>query len=193
MAEAEKKKDGDSEDEVAAPPKKSKRKLIIFVVIGIVVLAIAGAGAFFLMKKKPGAEGADGAVAETEAPEKIKKNDLPPVYLKLDPFTTNLAMESAEQASAAAGQYIQVVVEMKVEDAKAEEELKQYMPEIRNNILRLLSSKAPSKLASTEGKDLLASEIRDSVNGIADPDAKKGAKPPSGPVESVLFSSFIIQ
>ena len=82
---------------------------------------------------------------------------------------------------------------MKVEDAKAEEELKQYMPEIRNNILRLLSSKTPAKLSTTEGKDVLANEIRDSVNGVANPGAKKGEKGPSGPVGSVLFSSFIIQ
>ena len=192
MAEAEKPKGGETEGEAPAAPKKSKRKLIMFAVIGVVVLAIAGAGAFFLLKKKPSAEEGDAAAAETTS-EKDKGHEQPPVYLKLDAFTTNLAMESGEQPSAAAGQYIQVVVEMKVEDAKAEEELKQYMPEIRNNILRLLSSKTPAKLASSEGKDLLANEIRDSVNGIANPGAKKGSKGPTGPVGSVLFSSFIIQ
>ena len=85
------------------------------------------------------------------------------------------------------------MVEIKVEDAKAGEELKNYMPEIRNNILRLLSARRASQLAPTEGKDLLANEIRDSVNGVINPGEKKPGKAAKGPVQSVLFSSFIIQ
>lgn len=189
MAEPEK-KDIEGEVEEAAKPKKSKRKLIIFAVIGIVVLALAGGGAFFLFGGKKHAEDEEAATEETTHDKKIQEQ--PPVYLKLDTFTTNLAVEDGT-SSGTAGQYIQVVVELKVEDAPSGETLKQYMPEIRNNILRLLSSRKPSQLASTDGKDLLAGEIRDSVNSIASPGGKKSGKGLKGPVETVLFSSFIIQ
>lgn len=191
MAEAGKTKDAEGEAEEQAKPKKNKRKLIIFTAIGIVALALVGGAAFFLFdgSKKSADDEAGDAV-----PEEVleKRHDQPPVYLKLDTFTTNLAIEDGA-SSGTAGQYIQVVVELKVEDAPSGETLKQYMPEIRNNILRLLSAKRPSQLASTDGKDLLASEIRNSVNGITNPIANKAGKVPRGPVDSVLFSSFIIQ
>jgi flagellar protein FliL len=190
MAEAEKPKDSEGEAEESVAPKKSKKKLIIIAVISIVVLALVAGGAFFMMGKKKGGEGADGAeVAEAEHEEKA--HDQPPVYVKLDAFTTNLAAEDTAPPGTA-GQYIQVVVELKVEDAKEGEEIKNYMPEIKNNILRLLSSKFGSQLATTDGKDALANEIRDSVNGVINPGSKKD-KGSHGPVTSVLFSSFIIQ
>jgi flagellar FliL protein len=189
MADLEKTKVTDGEVEEPAPPKKSKRKLIIFAVIGVVVLALAGGGAFLLFGKKKNTEEGDEAVAEEKHVE--KKHDQAPVYLKLDVFTTNLAAEDAATVGTGA-QYIQVVVELKMDEAPSGETVTQYMPEIRNNILRLLSSRRPSQLASVDGKDLLAEEIRNSVNGVVNP-GKKGGKASRGPVESVLFSSFIIQ
>ena len=190
MASSGKNKDADTDGEAPPPAGKSKKKLIIIVAVGVVVLALIGAGAFLLLKKPKGGEEGDAADAESSHQE--KGHDQPPVYVKLDPFTTNLSPEAGELATTA-GQYIQVVVEMKVTDPKDEEAIKQYVPEIRNNILRLLSSKHASQLASTEGKDQLASEIRNSVNGVIDPGAQKAEKGPSGPVRNVLFSSFIIQ
>lgn len=177
----------DDDSEVQAAPKKNKRKLFLFIGIGVLVLAFAAGGAFFLLggKKKHEGEGEEAAPEEHQE----AKHDQPPVYLKLDTFTTNLAAEEVETGTGA--QYIQVVVELKLADARAAEELKLYMPEIRNGILRLLSGRKPSQLASVDGKDLLAGEIRDSVNSVVNGGKKgKGAK---GPVEAVLFSSFIIQ
>ncbi|MCK9284406.1 MAG: flagellar basal body-associated FliL family protein [Rhodocyclaceae bacterium] len=184
MAEA-----NDAEAEAPAPKKKSK--LIIIVVAAVVLLVAAGAGAFLLFKNSKSADDAE-ADAEGDVVEvkRDKKSDAPPVYVKLEMFTTNLAMENPGEQQAA--QYIQIVVELKVDEAPDGELLKQYMPEIRNGILRLLSSKKPSDLTSTQGKDTLAEEIRNAVNGITNPSAKKNVKA-KGPVAAVLFSSFIIQ
>ena len=176
-----------AEEETPAP-KKKKKLLVIVAAVALVVLLAAGVGIFLMMKHNKAAEGeADGEVAEATHD---KKKETPPVYVKLEMFTTNLAMENPGDPQAA--QYIQVAVELKVDDAPSGESLKLYMPEIRNAILRLLSSKKASELTSTEGKDTLADEIRDAVNSIAGSPGKKGAKP-KGPVTTVLFSSFIIQ
>ena len=190
MAGTEDTRTGDDDDQ--PKPRKSRGKLIALIA-GIVILAIAAGGAFFLMKKK--ASGDEAADAETAASAEHANKDQegqPPVYVKLDAFTTNLAAE-ADQSATNASQYIQVVVELKVEDATSGEMLKNYMPEIRNSILRLLSGKKPSQLASTDGKDVLANEVRDGVNELVDSGSKKTGKGPHGPVVSVLFSSFIIQ
>ncbi|CAB1370524.1 flagellar basal body-associated FliL family protein [Denitratisoma oestradiolicum] len=179
--------------EEQAPPAK-RGKLLIFIIIGVVVVVlIGGLGAFFLLKNKPAADGAeDEMAAEIDHGSKKDGKETPPVYVKLETFTTNLAVE--DPAGPQTAQYVQAVVELKVEDVAEGEVIKQYMPEIRNGVLRLLSSKKASQLASVEGKDALAAEIRSTVNGVVNPSPKKGAKGGAqGPVSVVLFSSFIIQ
>lgn len=189
-----------AEEKAETPAPKAKSKLLLFIIIGVLVLVLAGGGiAFMLMKKKPAedAEGEDGeTVAEAKHDSKKGGHNLPPVYVKLDTFTTNLAQD--ENTTAQAAQYIQAVIELKVGEAPEGETIKQYMPEIRNGILRLLSNKKPSQLTTTEGKDALAEEIRGTVNEIVNPSPKKKGKAPAaapaeGPVTAVLFSSFIIQ
>ncbi|HNH36159.1 MAG TPA: flagellar basal body-associated FliL family protein [Rhodocyclaceae bacterium] len=191
MAEA--KKADAAAEAPAAPPKK--KKLLLFIIIGVLVLVLGGGAAVFLLKKKPAEEGEDGDEApKKEAKHKKSEPAKPPSYLKLDTFTTNLMPESPDQTAA---QYIQVVVELKVGDPHEAETIKQFMPEIRDRILRLLSGRKPSQLAPLEGKDTLAQEIRDSVNLIVNPPAKKPksgkVEAPEEPVLSVHFSSFIIQ
>ncbi|HQR05010.1 MAG: flagellar basal body-associated FliL family protein [Proteobacteria bacterium] len=172
-----------------APPKK-KGKLLIFIIAGVVVvLVIVAAGAFFLLKKKPAEDDeGDATHQETKA-----EHAVPPVYVKLETFTTNLAAEDSTNPQS--GQYVQVVVELKVGAASDGDYLKQFMPEIRNSILRLLSNRRPSQLATAEGKDQLAQDMMDTVNDIIGPTPGKGngKKKHKGPVSAVLFSSFIIQ
>ncbi len=174
-----------------APAPKKKKLLIIVIAAAVVVLIIAGVGIALMMKSSHKAADAEAEGDTAETAHETKK-ETPPVYVKLEMFTTNLAMEGAEQQNA---QYIQVAVELKVETAPDGESLKLYMPEIRNSILRLLSSKKASELSNTPGKDALADEIREAVNTIvggSGKSGKKGAKA-KGPVATVLFSSFIIQ
>lgn len=190
MAEAKK---ADAAEAPAAPPKK--KKLLLFIIIGVLVLVLGGGAAVFLLKKKPAEEGEEGdEPPKKEAKHKKGEPAKPPTYLKLDTFTTNLMPETPEQTAA---QYIQVIVELKVGDPHEAETIKQYMPEIRDRVLRLLSGRKPSQLGPVEGKDALAQEIRDSVNLIVNPPPKKAkggkVEAPEEPVLSVHFSSFIIQ
>ncbi|GAB2182525.1 hypothetical protein DLREEDagrD3_27480 [Denitratisoma sp. agr-D3] len=168
-----------------APKKKSK--LLLFLIIGIVIVALGAVGAVVLLKKPPVDD------EDSDTPRKVEKKKaepgLPPAYLKLDTFTSNLASENPGDPQT---QYIQIVVELKVENAHESDTLKPYTPEIRNAILRLLSSRKASQLISVEGKDALAHDIQQSVNSIVNP-PRKGAPVPEEPVQAVLFSSFIIQ
>lgn len=177
----------EAKTEEAAPKKKGK--LLLFIIIGVVVVALGAVGAILLLKKPPPEDGEDGE-APAHKTEKKKEAGLPPAYVKLDTFTSNLAVENPNDQQAA--QYIQVVVELKVASAHEGDALKPYTPEIRNAVLRLLSSRKPSQLSSIEGKDALANDIRDAVNSIVNP-PKKGGHAPEEPVSAVLFSSFIIQ
>ena len=199
-------------DAAEAAPKKGKKKLII-IIAAVAVLLAGGGGAFFYMKKKAAdeeaaAEGGDGehsAQVEKKEKKKEKKKDdkhALPVFVPLDPFTINLADRESDR-------YAQIGVTLQVEDAHAGDEIKAYLPAIRNNILLLLSRKTAADLAGSEGKEQLAEEIlRVAVSpmGIELPPVDEEEAPKEkgkkrkhydsiddSPVKHVQFSSFIIQ
>lgn len=170
-----------------APAKSNKKLLIIVIALVVLVLGVGGVAAVLLMKQNAAHEDEDGEVAVEKAkPVKKKKFDraAPPVYVSLDAFTVNLVPESGDQ-------FLQLVISVEVEDTSVGEQLKLYTPKLRNDLTLLLSSKKASQLLTKEGKEALAQEILEQMNGVLDP-ANKGKKR-DGPIREVLFTSFIIQ
>jgi flagellar protein FliL len=102
-----------------------------------------------------------------------------PTFLNLDAFTVNLQQEIGEQ-------YLQVTLTVKTSDDGASEAMKLHMPEIRNRLLLLLSSKKPSELLTVPGKVQLAEEILREVKQPV-PEALRAN------VLAVYFTSFVIQ
>jgi flagellar protein FliL len=141
----------------AAPAKKGKKKLIIMVVVLLLVLAIAGVGAMLLLKKKAASADADGADDTSAAAmeHQAEKPDLkhPPTFLPLDPFVVNLADKDADR-------YAQVGITFEVSDPHFAEEMKAFMPAIRNGILMILAHKSSKDLLDRAGKEQLAGEIQ---------------------------------
>ena len=75
-----------------------------------------------------------------------------PVFVPLDTFTVNLADREAER-------YAQIGISLELDDAKAGEKIKVFMPAIRNNILMVLAHKRSSDLLERAGKEKLAEEV----------------------------------
>ncbi|MBC7994882.1 MAG: flagellar basal body-associated FliL family protein [Rhizobacter sp.] len=204
-----------------AVPKKGKKKLIIILVAVLLIALLGGGAAVFMMKKKAAAAAAaeeDGGESEvTAATEKRKERAKnPPTFVPLEPFVVNLADKEADR-------FAQIGVTLEVEDAKFAEEMKAYMPAIRNGILMVLAHKTSAQLLSREGKLALAREIMreavlplgidasaepapkvvaasDEEQDEVDPDAepapkkrKKAAAAVNNPVKHVHFSNFIVQ
>jgi flagellar FliL protein len=195
--------------EADAAPKKGKKKLIIIIAAVLLVVLAGGGAAVFMMKKKAAAEAEDsGDEAPVEAHAKKDEHKSPPVFVPLEPFVVNLADRESER-------FAQIGVTLQVEDSKFADEIKIYMPAVRNGVLMVLAHKTSRELLERSGKEKLAAEImREAVRpmGIhitveeeeppadaeaADagekPKAKKKAPPEHNPVVSVNFSSFIIQ
>jgi len=194
---------------------QGKKKLIILIAIALLVVLAGGGATVFVMKKRAAAaaaEGGDDAVpaAPHSVAEERNSHRAPPIFVALDPFVVNLADRDAER-------YAQIGITLEVEDAKFADEMKLYMPAIRNAILMILAHKSSAELLDRAGKEALAAEImREAVRPMGieiDPDsapegqvAAKGdakAKPPvaarpprpavHNPVRRVHFSSFIVQ
>jgi flagellar protein FliL len=218
MAAKAEKKPEEAQQEGA--PKKKKGLLLM--IIGLVVLlAAGGGGAAFLMmshksdkkakhaKVEEGGGGKEAEDGEEEADdEEGKDKKKAPVFFSMEPFVVNMAGDTQH--------YLQVGVELKLSKEEYAEKIKQHLPEIRNSVVLLLSSKQPDELASLEGKNRLRQEIRQSVNeplgirtsakrkkpdehpalqselGEVKKEEKKDIPPKKGVVD-VLLTSFVIQ
>jgi len=199
-----------------AAPAKGKKKLILLV--AVVLLLVLGGGAALLVMKKKAAEAAAAAEADDEdharpahAKPKDGKGVVPPTFLPLEPFVVNLADKETDR-------YAQIGITLEIADAPAAEQLKAYMPAIRNGILMVLAHKTSAELLERKGKEQLAREImREAVRPLGieieeeedeeaaakgdEAQAKPKAKPKKkrktpaedSPVRHVHFSNFIIQ
>jgi len=151
-------------------PKKKKGGRLKLIVLLLLIAGGGGGAAWYFMQPEHG---------QTGAQEKSKAKPKPPVFERLDAFTVNLSGEGEH--------YLQVEISLKVSDAKIGEDIKLYMPEIRDRVLRLLSSKHADELATPQGKAKLSEEVRAQVNKTLNLQA------PGEGVVGVFFTSFVIQ
>ena len=164
--------------EVVVPKKKGKLLIIIIALLAVVLVG-GGVGAYLLMSHPAADKKAKSANVATEDEGEGDADDENPVYEKLDQFTVNLSDPESH--------ILQTDVQLRLADAKVQEKLKVHMPEVRDALIRLLSSKTAAELATPEGKDKVGLEIQKSINEVL------GVKKRSKGVKKVLFASFIIQ
>jgi flagellar protein FliL len=199
-------------DATEAPKKTGgKKKLLVVLAVAVLTLALAGGGALWWMKKRAAALAAEEGDAEaTEQASKSGHRDdkhAAPTFVPLDMFTVNLADRESER-------YAQIGITLELDDPQVADQLKVYMPAIRNNILMALASKTSADLLEREGKVRFANEVRReagrglgldipadeaapaaSAPAAAASGAKRIAKKPEvhNPISRVHFSNFIIQ
>ena len=160
------------------PPNKKRKLLIIIIALAAVVLVASAVGAYLLLSKPAAEKKAKASHGDEERQAAAKEEEAhPPVYEKLDTFTVNLADQQS---------FLQTEVQLLLADTKVQEKLKAHMPEVRDAMIRLLSSKSAEELSQPEGKTKLAQEIEKQINEVL------GAKKSNG-VKKVLFAAFIIQ
>lgn len=150
------------------PKGRSKKKLFIILAAVLILVLAAGAAAVLLLSGPADKHGKSAVTEEDKGP---------PIYESLESFTVNLAGGDS---------YLQVEIKLMMASTDIDEKLKEHMPEVRNDILRLLSSKTPDELSTPEGKDKLAADIQTDINALLKVKADKGVK-------KVLYGAFLIQ
>lgn len=193
MAKAAKPATEDIEaEEGVAPPKKSKKKLL-FIILAVVLLAGGGVAAFLLLSPPPAQKRGGGASAEAARPAAVQAK-----FIDLGQFTANLMRENDDR-------YLQIAISLKITKPDLEDKIKETKPEILHRVNMLLQSKYPSELATIDGKERLARQIREQVEyvmGLRKTAPAIGAEQDAAPIEAgagrngisdVLFTSFIIQ
>ncbi|MFL6664223.1 MAG: flagellar basal body-associated protein FliL [Rhizobacter sp.] len=199
----------DDAAEATAPPPPGKKKALM-AIIAVVVLLVVAAGAMLYLKKKAAADdSAEPGAAAMHKPGHRADPAHPPTFLTLDPFIINLGDRDADR-------YAQIGIVLEVDSQEFAEQMRAYMPAIRNNILMVIAHKNSRELLERKGKERLAQQIlRETVRpmgiDIPSPEKAKAVEPSEdeddeadapkrrapervyNPVRHVHFSSFIIQ
>ncbi|WP_242489795.1 flagellar basal body-associated protein FliL [Noviherbaspirillum cavernae] len=148
---------------------------MILIVVGAILLTLAAAGGawFFLGANQNNAPG-----SPSTAPRAV--DNKPPVFMTMETFTVNLQTEDMAQ-------FLQIGMTMQVADQATADLIKLNMPQVRNRLLLLLSSKKASEILTIDGKKKLAADI---IEQAKQPFSPQGAKPE---VTDVFFTSFVVQ
>ena len=148
------------------PPKKTKKILIIGTLL---LLSSAGGASAWYYTQPP------------HAPKEVKQEPpKPPVFVSLDTFTINLAAEPAEQ-------FLQVDITLQLADEIDATLIKTHMPEVRNRLLMLLTTKRSTEISTLEGKKKLSTDISEQLNQPFTAGSKLNK------AAGVFFTSFVIQ
>jgi len=104
-----------------------------------------------------------------------KKHVIGPIY-KLDPFIVNIMGKEGER-------FLKVEMCFELENEGLKEELNERLPQIRDILIKLLSSKKVEEVSTLIGKEELQREIISKINRILI----------SGKIKNVYFTDFVMQ
>jgi flagellar protein FliL len=182
MADKEK-----EEKKEQAPEEKKKLPVKLIIIVLAVVLVIGGAAAGYFVfaghkgnasgKEDPGKEVKKEQVKEKGSKEGGKEGEGASGNLKqLDPFIVNLADAEGQR-------YLKAVMQFDVDNPSVESEIQEKLPQIRDEILMILSNKTFDDVSTTAGKRMIKREISSAVNKYLT----------GGQVTQVYFTEFVVQ
>ncbi len=162
-------------DEEKETKKSSPIKTIV---IGLVIGLLVGGGAIFFVKGGNSEKQKSDGPAEAEA-----KAELPPptesveaVIYDLDPFIVNLADTPDPR-------YLKVTIKLDLLSPDYVDLVSKRVPQIRDTLLILLSSKDSGSIRTIEGKMELRDEILQRINGVFE----------QSMVKTAYFTDFVTQ
>ena len=165
----------------------STKVLLILVGLVLLLVLVMGGGMFMIYTKLPSAS-PTAAVPETEAvaeaiSEKAKPEEIGAV-VSVDTFIVNLADPGGNR-------YLRVTMDLELVGKPTDksagkaggDELAKRMPQIRDAILMILSTKRYADISTPEGKTALREEILSAVNSLL----------ASSQISRIYFKEFVIQ
>jgi len=160
---------------------------VLLILMGLVLVLVLGmGGGMFMIWSKLSAVSPKAVVPETGAevtPDKAKPEEIGAV-VSVDTFIVNLADPGGNR-------YLRVTMDLELAGKPADksggktagDELAKRMPQIRDAILMILSTKRYADISTTEGKTALREEILNSANGLL----------ASSQISRIYFKEFVIQ
>src|SRR5262249_53681283 len=162
--------DGMADDLTTAQRSQAKRhgKILSLVALLAIAAGVAGAAWWFELRPEP-----DPAEA---MPQPIAKRPEVGALLALDPFIANLADEDGKR-------YLKTTIQLEFFARRVPDDASARIPQIRDLLLTLFTSKLFAEIRTPDGKALLRDEVMNRVNRALRKDL----------VKAVYFTEFIVE
>lgn len=160
---AEEKHEGHTEEVPQEKTKKGGSKKLLIIIL-CAALALGGGIAYFMLSK-----GKAGNSAHQDKKEESKS-----VLVALDPFVLNLADY---------GRFLKVTIQLEVADPSYQQSVTEKVPQLRDAVITLISSKSAESVSSAEGKFQLKDELLLRANQAMGKDVFK----------NLYFTEFVMQ
>jgi flagellar FliL protein len=152
-------------------------------IAALVSLGLGAGGAWFFLGSKSehaeaSAEGGEHAAPELTEAEKQKQatDSYKERLYALEPLVVNVSGDGYNR-------FLKLRVELETADPALKQEIEARLPQVRDAMIVLLSSKQLSDITDFEGKALLKEDILERTNDLLE----------TGDVKSVLFTEFVVQ
>jgi flagellar FliL protein len=159
--------------EKASIPKAKKGKKKLILIAGILLFLMAGAGAVIFFSS--GLIGGKGHSKEVKEVKETSTNTQGHIY-SMDPFVVNLMDTEAPR-------YLKVKIDIESHEAKPDEEFEKRLPQLRDIILTILTSKTYKEVYDSEGKKKLKEEIILKANQLLG----------NPRVKAIYYTEFVVQ
>jgi flagellar FliL protein len=160
-----------------APVKPKKINKWLIVILGLIFSGGAGIAAviFFAPGAVPDSLDFLGKKDSVKGQRETAKKSQGHIY-NMEPFIVNLADPNQSR-------YLKIRISLESKEIKVNEEYEKRLPQLRDMILTLLSSKSYKDISDSEGKNRLREEITSRLNQLLS----------SYQVKAVYFTEFMIQ
>ncbi|MDY0310412.1 MAG: flagellar basal body-associated FliL family protein [Castellaniella sp.] len=157
-------------------------RLLKFILLLIIIIgASVGATMWFTSR-----DSAPGNPAVASAPVQVPQAPVEPpmvptpIFAALEPFTVTLYGETRNRI-------LYTAITLRMGDEASRQQITDYMPEVRDRILKVLSAQPLALIQTPEGRQALADSLKVS---LARPFA---AQLPGPQIADVLFTAFVVQ
>jgi len=152
-----------AQETTTSDPKKNS-KALVYVMMVLLLTVVA----FVLVTQ---------VIKPMVAPEKK------PVSYKIIPSYYNFEPIVVNPAETEGRRFLKTTLSVEFESVKLEKEIVEKLPQLKNILIILLSSKTIQELIETKGKEMLQQEIIDLINRQLD----------TGKIKGCYFTEFVIQ
>lgn len=168
-----------------------KRLLRTLLLVLIVIAASVGATLYYtwpsgtpllgFLDKETATEDVDGTSDQAPAKPTPPPVAVKPIFSPLDPFTVTI------NTGGSRSRVLHVAITLQVEDENSGALLHEYMPVVRDRVLKVLSRQDPAYVQSPEGREQLVDALADALS------ASYGPGPTVPRIANVLFTAFVVQ
>lgn len=156
--------------------KGGSKKWIIIAAVAVVLLG-GGTFAFLKLTGGPTEEQTTPSDATKEkAEEAVQQSGMPGTMFPIESFIVNLAGSEGKR-------FLKVTIDLELDKQEATEEVKARLPQIKDSVLVLLSSKTFEEVYTVQGKFKLRDEVISRTNSFLK----------TGKVKNIYFTEFVIQ